>query len=258
MNRQISVLVADDNMKLAKSIEEYLSTQPFVRRAYSVYNGAEAWKMICEINPDVVILDMIMPVEDGISVLRKLSAIKNRPKVIMHSAAVANEAVEAAFKYGAVYYMVKPQPLYSISRVIYELCMGEAEIKERVIPNSQSRACGDIEQAVAGAVCELGIPPHMKGAGYIRSAVKMAVENTNALRCITKHMYPEIARIYGTNAGSVEKAIRRTIEAVWRCANPETLEEKLGSSVYMKKDRPTNSEFIAAVADRIRSDLRKH
>lgn len=256
MNGQISVLVADDNMKLAKSIEEYLYIQPFVRRAYSVYDGAEAWKMIYEINPDAVILDMIMPVEDGISVLSKLSAIKNKPKIIIHSSAVTSKAVETAFKYGAAYYMVKPQSLNSISRVIYELCIGDCEKKEKVIQNSRNTARGNIEQVVADVIYELGIPPHMKGAGYIRTAIEMAVENVNALSCITKRMYPEIARIYGTNSGSVEKAIRRTIEAVWSCAKPDTLKRVLDGSVYMKKDRPTNSEFIAMVSDRIRADLK--
>lgn len=254
MNK-ISVLIADDNKVFTDELADYLKTTPDLTVAGVAYNGNEALGMISETSPDVVILDVIMPERDGLGVLKQLSNLKiKRPICIVLSVTGNNSIMETAMKLGADYYLLKPQTMPAIVDTIRNF----AGISHAVLPvvekisSAPAEKPVDLETLVTEFIHELGVPAHIKGYQYIRSAIMMVVEDMELLNYITKQLYPTIAKQYKTTSSRVERAIRHSIEVAWSRGKPETMDEIFGYTVDTGKGKPTNSEFIAMVADRIR------
>lgn len=253
MKNQISVIIADDNQSTVSEISDYLKTQQDINVAACAYDGAEALELIRMINPDVVILDMIMPKIDGIRLLRLLNAEKEiTSKVIMYSVSSNSRYMQLTEELGVNYYLLKPQPCEYICDVIRDVCDSHSFSQgERHTPSIHSKY-DDLEACVTEYIHELGVPAHIKGYQYIRTAIMMVVENMDLLNYITKQLYPSIAKQYSTTPSRVERAIRHSIEVAWIRGNQETMNEIFGYTVHTGKGKPTNSEFIAMVADRIR------
>ena len=258
MNNKISVIIADDNKELASELSEFIRTQADMMLAATAYDGEEAYALILETHPDVVILDLVMPKLDGIGVLKKLhnAPLPKRPKIIAYS--ISSAAINMAS--AADYCLLKPQSCERICELIRDIA---SVPKITSLPSSakiaQPTAKGesvDLETVVTDFIHELGVPAHIKGYQYIRSAIMMVVENMDLLNFITKQLYPEIAKAYNTTASSVERAIRHSIEVAWSRGKPEIMNEIFGYTIHTGKGKPTNSEFIAMVADRIRLTLK--
>lgn len=258
MNK-ISVLIADDNKVFTDELADYLKTTPDLTVAGVAYNGNEALGMISETAPDVVILDVIMPERDGLGVLKQLLSLKTkRPICIVHSVTGNSSIMETAMKLGADYYLLKPQTMPAIADTIRNF----AGITHAVMPVVEKISAAptekpvDLETLVTEFIHELGVPAHIKGYQYIRSAIMMVVEDMELLNYITKQLYPTIAKQYKTTSSRVERAIRHSIEVAWSRGKPETMDEIFGYTVDTGKGKPTNSEFIAMVADRIRLQIK--
>lgn len=252
MNK-IKILVADDDQMYAKELSEYIDTTTDLVSAGIAVDGEETIGMIMETKPDVVILDVVMPKLDGIGVLRKLSSVEmeKKPIVIVNSASTLSSLFEVSARYGAAYFMIKPQKEESVCGVIRDLCgVRKSYTAEKTV--SVSDPSFDLEALVTEYIHELGVPAHIKGYHYLRSAIIMVVKDMDLLNYITKELYPEIAKAYRTTSSRVERAIRHSIEVAWTRGKPQTMNEVFGYTINTGKGKPTNSEFIAMVADRIR------
>lgn len=261
MNNKISVLIADDNRELSAELAEYIGGQNDMEVS-AAYDGEEAYAKIIEDHPDVVILDLVMPKLDGIGVLKRLKAdpLPKRPKIVVYSLSSIAINMAAAVTPGADYCLLKPQSSERLCEVIRDIAASPKilapgiGIKTAALQPKENDA--DLETVVTDFIHELGVPAHIKGYQYIRSAIMMVVENMDLLNFITKQLYPEIAKAYNTTASRVERAIRHSIEVAWSRGKPEIMNEIFGYTIHTGKGKPTNSEFIAMVADRIRLTLK--
>lgn len=260
MKNNVSVLIADDNRELAQELSEYMRSQPDITVCGIAGDGEEAVKLILETEPDAVILDMVMPKLDGLGVLRKLQTLSpaKKPSIVVYSISALTRTVETAISLGADYYLLKPQAPERVCEIIRDFT--EAQKPKAVTASmpatSERKENYDLETLVTEFIHELGVPAHIKGYQYIRSAIIMVVENMDLLNFITKQLYPEIAKAYNTTASRVERAIRHSIEVAWSRGKPETMNEIFGYTIHTGKGKPTNSEFIAMVADRIRLQIK--
>lgn len=261
MNGKISVLIADDNKVFSDSLSEYLKTQQEFEVVGCAYDGEEALGMLLETKPDCLILDTIMPKRDGLSVLKRMQEIRvdKMPVVICVSVSDSSWIMESATRLGAKYFMLKPQSNEAVADIIKSFYNAARMSTGAVKTVTSVPLAGppkpdtiDLETLVTEFIHELGVPAHIKGYQYIRSAIMMVVENMELLNYITKQLYPAIAKKYGTTSSRVERAIRHSIEVAWTRGKPQTMDEIFGYTIDTGKGKPTNSEFIAMVADRIR------
>ncbi|MBR0028416.1 MAG: sporulation transcription factor Spo0A [Clostridia bacterium] len=262
MNNKISVLVADDNKELSDELCAHIQAESDMRLAAAAKDGEEAYALILETRPDVVILDLVMPKLDGIGVLKKLNAspLPKRPKIIVYSVSSVAINMAASVSPGVDYCLLKPQSPERVCEAARDLAASSASsvipIAAKLAATGSEKEPADLETVVTDFLHELGVPAHIKGYQYIRSAIMMVVENMDLLNFITKQLYPEIAKAYGTTASRVERAIRHSIEVAWSRGKPEVMNEIFGYTIHTGKGKPTNSEFIAMVADRIRLTLK--
>lgn len=261
MTHKISVLIADDNKKLTKELSDFLNCQNDISVCAVADNGEEAVGLILETTPDVVILDMVMPKLDGLGVLKRLQNMRlaKKPAVIVFSVSALGQTIDKATSLGAKYYLLKPQTPERIYEAIREFSETSnpksAALSSKSTEDVKSNEF-DLEKLVTESIHDLGVPAHIKGYQYIRSAIIMVVENMDLLNFITKQLYPEIAKAYNTTASRVERAIRHSIEVAWSRGNQETMDKIFGYTINTGKGKPTNSEFIAMVADKIRLQIK--
>lgn len=254
MKEKITILVADDNKGYVELLTSHFKNEYYVDKVYSAYNGEEAYQITKEYSPDVVLLDIIMPQLDGIGYLKKINAnLEKRPIVIGLSVSGSDVTMNAVMLAGAQYFIIKPQNTEFIADIVK--VFAKVEEKNHVVGyrrEENEKPEQDIETKVTAVIHELGVPAHIKGYQYIRTAILMVIENMDMLNYITKRLYPEIAKKYSTTSSRVERAIRHSIEVAWTRGRAETMNEIFGYTVHTGKGKPTNSEFIAMVADRIR------
>ncbi len=259
MNEKISVLIADDNKAFSDGVANYLRGQKEFNVVGCAYDGEEALGMILETKPDIVLLDIIMPKRDGLSVLKRLQEIRldKTPAVITVSVTESAWITESATRLGAKYFLLKPQSNEAIADTLKAFANVPKSVQKAAFAQDTASAKKvDLESLVTGFIHELGVPAHIKGYQYIRTAIMMVVDNMELLNYITKQLYPAIAKKYGTTSSRVERAIRHSIEVAWNRGKPETMDEIFGYTIDNGKGKPTNSEFIAMVADRIRLQIK--
>jgi two-component system response regulator (stage 0 sporulation protein A) len=250
VDEQINVLVVDDNRDLCAILEEYFSEQKDLRLCSVAYNGIEALKAIQEKEPDVVILDIIMPHLDGIGVLEKLNTMELavRPKIIVLTTLGQENMTQQSCDLGADYYILKPFDLEVLGTRIKQLVRGEsAGGSKNGLPKGKNL---DVE--VTKIIHQMGVPAHIKGYQYLRDAILMVIEEVNLLGAVTKELYPLIAKKYMTTPSRVERAIRHAIELAWDRGNVDMMNRFFGYTINVERGKPTNSEFIAMVADKLR------
>ena len=270
MKEKIKVLIADDNIDFALTLNSYLEKEDEMEIIGMAKDGNEAYDMILEKNPDVVLLDVIMPHLDGLGVLERLnnSNVPKIPLCIMLSAVGQDKITQRAINLGAEYYIVKPFDINLLMKRIKEFKNYEPgaikanyasrEIKQQYIeiaPESKKEE-GNLEALVTNVIHEVGVPAHIKGYQYLREAIMMVVNNIDIINQITKQLYPEIADKYHTTPSRVERAIRHAIEVAWGRGEQATVESIFGYTVSASKGKPTNSEFIAMIADKLRLELK--
>ncbi len=269
MNDKISVLIADDNCEFANNLSHYLKSQQDFSVAGVAYDGEEAYAMVLETKPDIVLMDIVMPKRDGLAVLKKLSATKLEkiPYYIAMSVTSNESIIDSATRLGAEYFVLKPQSEEAIADTLRSLALNHGTLNiinpanelvsvrlERKAENVLKEV--DLEGLVTECIHELGVPAHIKGYQYIRTAIMMVIDDMEMLNYITKELYPTIAKKYKTTSSRVERAIRHSIEVAWSRGRPEVMNSIFGYTIDTGKGKPTNSEFIAMVADKIRLQIK--
>lgn len=270
MKNKITVLIADDNMDFATNLMECLENQEDMEVIAVAKDGKEAIEMIKNTTPDIVLLDVIMPHVDGLGVLEELNKLKieKKPLCIMLSAVGQDKITQKAISLGAQYYVVKPFDIELLIKRIRELKLYKntqlrnnfvsRDIKPKYIEidDRVEKDENHVEALVTNIIHEVGVPAHIKGYQYLRDAIIMVVNNIDILNQITKQLYPEIAEKYNTTPSRVERAIRHAIEVAWGRGQTDTVERIFGYTVSAVKGKPTNSEFIAMIADKLRLELK--
>ena len=269
MKEKIKILIADDNLDFVSALITYFDTQSDVEIIATAKDGYEAYDKIIEEKPKVVLLDLIMPNLDGLGVLEKIISSNIEMPLCVMLSAVGQESITAqAINLGAQYYVLKPFDMDVLMKRIREMIetpqkkkpvipMKTIELKPSYIPISAQTSKEELlEIKVTNIIHEIGVPAHIKGYQYLREGIMMVVNNIEVINQITKQLYPDLAKKYKTTPSRVERAIRHAIEVAWNRGQLETVESIFGYTVNSNKGKPTNSEFIAMIADKLRLDLK--
>jgi two-component system, response regulator, stage 0 sporulation protein A len=263
MDNKIQVIIADDNMEFGNILGEYLNNQNDIEVIDIARNGLEAVKLIKAKLPDIVILDIIMPHLDGLGVLEKVRLIplEKQPVFIILSAIGHDKLTQKALALGAEYYIVKPFDMKILVSRIRELkgvnqsyVIKSENPHDIKVPNILSE--NDFEIEVTRTMREIGIPANIKGYQFIRNAIMMTLKDPQVMNYITKQLYPTIAKDYNTTPSRVERAIRHAIEVTWSRGQLDAINSIFGYTINLNKGKPTNSEFIAMVSDKLRLKMK--
>ena len=263
---KLNVAIADDNEKMVEVLSKIIDQDEDLKLVGKAHNGEEICNIIKEKQPDVVVLDIIMPKVDGLSVMERFSHDENLKKVpsfIVVSAVGQERITEDAFDLGADYFMLKPfDNKMLLNRIKHIRRAGERRVREMNRPRQKEEEntynSGNLETDVTDIIHEIGVPAHIKGYQYLRDAIIMLVDNREVINSITKVLYPTIAKMNKTTPSRVERAIRHAIEVAWSRGKMDTIDEMFGYTIHNGKGKPTNSEFIALITDRIRLEYKMH
>lgn len=252
--KEIKVLMIDDNKSLVDMIEEYFSDNEKIKVVKKAYSGLEGIKVIDKNRNDydVIILDLIMPNKDGIYVLDEMKKRGINKPVIISTSYNQDEMIRKVSEYGVRYFLLKPYDLTDLECRILEL--SNFELKENKNINLFHSG---LQMSITKILHDLGVPSHIKGYQYIKEGIMLIYENPRMIGGITKELYPEIANKYNTTVSRVERAIRHAIEVSWNRGDWDLMDEIFGHSVDVDKAKPTNSEFIVTVADKLRLEYKK-
>ena len=247
---KIKVLMIDDNISLSEMVGEYFKDSEEIEIFDSANDGAEGIKKIEELDGqyDIVLLDLIMPKKDGIGVLKDLSKEDIHPNVIVATSYNAPDTIRKVSEYGVTYYILKPFDLFDLEDRILDT-FNTLEKKSLNLFNN------NLQQSISRILHELGMPSHIKGYQYIRTAITMVYDNPEIVGAITKELYPELADRFDTTVSRVERAIRHAIEVSWNRGDWDLMDDIFGHSVDVDKAKPTNSEFIVTLADKLRMEF---
>lgn len=263
MEKQINVLIADSDTNYVKELTAGLTGDFRINVCETVSNGYQLIERVDILKPDVVIMEILLPNIDGVGVLERLRAKKQEfenffmPKIIIHSSMENKEILQECTNLGANYFLKKPMGSESVIRAIKRIC-DTGESKKKITSGAKFEISGkpDVETMVTQTIHEVGIPAHIKGYQYIRHAIMLVIDNLDVINSITKTLYPTVAEDFHTTASRVERAIRHAIEVAWDRGDTETLNSIFGYTIATSKGKPTNSEFIAMIADRLRLQIK--
>lgn len=263
---KLNVAIADDNEKMIDLLECIISEDKELELVGHAQNGEELYRIIRDKEPDVVLLDIIMPKVDGLSLMEKVGRdmdIKKHPAFIVVTGVSQEKITEDAFNLGADYYILKPfDNAVLINRIKHIKTSLERKPTEwRKTPSYEKKSDyfeRNLEADVTSYIHEIGVPAHIKGYQYLRDAIILSVNDMEMLNSITKILYPTIAKKHQTTPSRVERAIRHAIEVAWSRGKMDTIDELFGYTVSTGKGKPTNSEFIALIADKIRLEYKKN
>lgn len=247
---KVKVLVVDDNEVSVSLIKKYFNGSDEVEISGSALNGIEAINLINKDMYDVILLDLIMPLKDGFGVLDYLKDNNIKIPVIVTTSFNEDETIRRVSEYGVKYYALKPFDMENIKNKIIEICNSNKNREELIELSDKG-----LQIEVTNLLHSLGIPSHIKGYQYIRTAILMVYENPGFIGGITKELYPDISIRFNTSIQRVERAIRHAIEVAWLRGDIDLMEEIFGHSVDIDRAKPTNSEFIVTIADKLRLDM---
>lgn len=273
---KVRVMIADDNREFVTLLTDFLAKEQRIELAGTYYNGDELMKALESADelPDVILLDIIMPYLDGLGVLEKMKEhrLNPWPKVIMLTAFGQESITQKAVELGASYYILKPFDMPLLLQRIYQVAAPMSRPRSHsplrnMLDTSyvQEQAAGyaasqnpqrELEIKVTDIIHEFGVPAHIKGYLYLREAIMMVYHEIELLGHVTRKLYPRIAEKYMTTPSRVERAIRHAIEVAWNRGNLESIEKVFGYTVHFDRTKPTNSEFIAMIADKLRLELK--
>lgn len=252
MDTKTTILIADGNREFSEHLREHIMMSGYEVPAVAD-DGMQAVELTQELRPDIVILDLMLSKLDGLGVLKTLQEFQKRPIVIM-TASIINEYICSMFEtYGVQYFFLKP---YSFTALTERLAEIRQTASSRHGMNSAIGNGRNMEAMVTSIIHEIGVPAHIKGYQYLREAILIAVDDMDVINAITKVLYPQVAKTFATTPSRVERAIRHAIEVAWDRGDLETLQRFFGYTVSNTKGKPTNSEFIALIADRLQLELR--
>lgn len=245
MDNRIKIMLTDANEDTRGMLQDALERSGRFAVVGSTGDGSQVLQMVRELKPAILVLDLILPGLDGLSILRQMDS-KKRPAVLAVSNFVTQDVVTEAGNLGAAMFISKP---YNEEAVVENLI--------RLAEKQETRLhAPGLEELVTSIIHEVGVPAHIKGYQYVREAIMITVENMDVINSVTKVLYPEVAKRYHTTPSRVERAIRHAIEVAWDRGDLETLQQFFGFTISNAKGKPTNSEFIAMISDRIRLKLK--
>lgn len=252
--RKTRLLIIDDNHNLVEMMREYFDTTSNIEVKFEAEDGLEGLEIIKN-NPnefDIVILDVVMPKKDGMELLRYMNNNRMDQKVIILTSYNTQETIRCAAELGASYFMLKPFELSDLEEKINSLVTEKSKKGE-----SLNLFNNNLQISITKTLHELGVPSHIKGYQYIREGITLVYNKPDIIGGITKELYPEIAKKYDSTVSRVERAIRHAIEVSWNRGNWDLMEDIFGHSVDIDKAKPTNSEFIVTIADKLRLEFTK-
>ena len=249
---KIKVMIIDDNVNLTEMVKEYFLDNKKIEVVSSYYNGEDGLNAIINNGDDcdIVLLDLIMPKKDGLYVLEELKKRNITKNIIVESSYNSPDMIRNVSEYGVNYYILKPFELEDLENRILE-------VFKQLDTKSINLYKNNLEISITKMLHELGMPSHIKGYQYIREGIIMIYNNPDIIGGITKELYPDIASKFSTTVSRVERAIRHAIEVSWNRGNWDLMEEVFGHSVDIDKAKPTNSEFIVTIADKLRLEFMK-
>lgn len=270
LREKIRIFIADDNLEFVSTLVDCIGKQEDMEIVGTAKDGLEAAQKIATIKPDVCLLDVIMPQVDGIGVLERLNeTMEKMPLCIMLSAVGQDKITAQAIMTGAQYYIVKPFEMDVLVKRIrdfkkyqqYQPTKMQSYVAREIKPayievDNKDNKEQNLEAMVTNIIHEVGVPAHIKGYQYLRDGIMMVVEDIEVINQITKQLYPELAKKYHTTPSRVERAIRHAIEVAWGRGQLDAVENIFGYTVSASKGKPTNSEFIAMIADKLRLEMK--
>lgn len=243
-----SVILLESNSAVLTQLKDAFSEREQFNVLYAGDDGDEGIKEILKAKPDLLVVGMFLKGTDGCGVIRAVKKTWADTKII--ATGVANDTlIEQAMLEGAVYYLVKPFSIFAAMDRIQELMQEKAAVSENVAVRHRKPV--SLEERISEIFIAIGIPPHIKGYGYLREGIIMTVEKPYLINYVTKELYPSIAKKFQTTSSKVERAIRHAIEVAWNRGRIDAINAVFGSRIYLGSEKPTNSEFIALVADKL-------
>ena len=252
MDNLTTVFIADSSEEFCAALSAALQRSDGFQVIGTAGDGEQAIRMIAELKPQALIVDLMLAKQDGLSVLKAISAMDYSPMILATSGFVTNYVAAAASGLGARYLMAKPCDVTALVERLEEI-RGSTELRS-ISRGSEQRQ--SIEAMVTGIIHEIGVPAHIKGYQYLREAIIIAVNDMDVINAITKVLYPQVAKTFQTTPSRVERAIRHAIEVAWDRGDLDTLQRFFGYTVNSTKGKPTNSEFIALIADKLQLQLK--
>ena len=252
MEHATTVLIADSADDFCSSLSAALRKAEGFQVVGIATDGEQAIRMIQERKPEILVLDLMLAKQDGLSVLKAVNTMDRRPLTLATSGFVTEYVSAAAANLGARYLMLKPCDMAALVERLEEIRGGDSL---RLVPTRRPDKT-NIESLVTGIIHEIGVPAHIKGYQYLREAIIIAVNDMDVINAITKVLYPQVAKTFQTPPSRVERAIRHAIEVAWDRGDLDTLQRFFGYTVSNTKGKPTNSEFIALIADKLQLQLK--
>lgn len=248
MNNKIRIFMVDDNRNIVMEVKKYFSSHEEIEVIGAAYDGEEAINKIIQNheNIDLIVMDLIIPKMDGLSVLEELKKRNINIKSIITTSMNSIDVITKCMEIGVNYYLLKPYNIEALESHISSIVKSKS--------NKLTVSDKDLKQSITSLLHSLGIPSHIKGYLYIRDSIDLMYNNPSMIGAITKELYPEIAEKYDTTSSRVERAIRHAIEVSWNRGDYDVMESLFGNSVDYDRAKPTNSEFIATLADKLRID----
>ena len=252
MDKRTTVFIADSAEDFSAGLSAALHHADGFSVVGTASDGEQTIRMVSQLKPDILVLDLMLSKQDGIAVLKAISAMDKRPGTLATSGFVTDYVASAAAGLGARYLMLKPCDMSALVERLEEIRGGE-NLRPSVIRRPDKTS---IETMVTNIIHEIGVPAHIKGYQYLREAIIIAVNDMDVINAITKVLYPQVAKTFGTTPSRVERAIRHAIEVAWDRGDLDTLQRFVGYTVSNTKGKPTNSEFIALIADKLQLQLK--
>ena len=251
MDNLTSVILADNSEEFCSALSGALQRAGGFQVMGTANDGEQAIRMVTERRPQILVLDLMLAKQDGLSVLKAISAMDRKPVVLATSRFVTDYVASAAANLGVRYLMLKPCDMTALVERLEEIRGGESQRQPSV-----RHSATNIESMVTSIIHEIGVPAHIKGYQYLREAIIIAVNDMDVINAITKVLYPQVAKTFQTTPSRVERAIRHAIEVAWDRGDLDTLQRFFGYTVSNTKGKPTNSEFIALIADKLQLQLK--
>jgi len=251
MENRIRVLAADGNEDFRAALSETIAQQEDMEYIGGAADGPRALELCREGNVDVLVMELVLPRLDGLGLLRRLQELEELPTVLVVTGFVTARVVREAAELGADYFLSKPCDMDELLRRIRQLRSGRSPAPGMGSGRDRDEDNTELEERITEILHEIGVPAHIKGYQYLREAIMLTVEDMDIINAVTKVLYPQVARKFGTTPSRVERAIRHAIEVAWDRGNVETLQRFFGYTVSGIKGKPTNSEFVAMIADHL-------
>ena len=252
MDHLSTIFIADNTEEFCAHLSNALQHAEGFRVVGTANDGETALRRIMELKPQILVLDLMLSKRDGISILKALSTSDYHPAILVTSGFVTDYVAASAAALGARYLMLKPCDTSALVERLEEIRGGQNTKNGASRRNDKA----SIESMVTGIIHEIGVPAHIKGYQYLREAIIIAVNDMDVINAITKVLYPQVAKTFQTTPSRVERAIRHAIEVAWDRGDLDTLQRFFGYTVSNTKGKPTNSEFIALIADKLQLQLK--